>query len=34
MLMEAHNGGISIESELGQGTTVTIAFPKERVVIA
>lgn len=34
MLMEAHNGRISIESELGQGTTVTLAFPKERVVPA
>jgi signal transduction histidine kinase len=34
MLMEAHNGRISIESELGQGTTVTLAFPKERVVLA
>jgi signal transduction histidine kinase len=34
MLMEAHNGRISIESELGQGTTVTLAFPKERVLFA
>lgn len=34
MLMEAHNGRISIESELGQGTIVTLAFPKERVVLA
>jgi two-component system, sensor histidine kinase and response regulator len=31
-LMELHGGGIGIESELGEGTTVTATFPPERTV--
>ena len=34
MLMEAHSGRISLESELGTGTIVTLEFPKERVVLS
>jgi PAS domain S-box-containing protein len=31
-LIEAHGAGFSFESEIGAGTTVTIAFPAERLV--
>jgi two-component system cell cycle sensor histidine kinase PleC len=31
-LVEMHGGRIAIDSELGGGTTVTIAFPPDRVV--
>ncbi len=31
-LTELHGGHLSIESELGQGTTVTVAFPADRTV--
>ncbi|MDJ0944268.1 MAG: ATP-binding protein [Kiloniellales bacterium] len=31
-IMELHGGGMSIESELGEGTTVTVRFPPERTV--
>ncbi len=31
-LIEMHGGQVAIESELGAGTTVTIAFPPDRVV--
>ncbi|MEQ8505892.1 MAG: PAS domain S-box protein [Rhodospirillales bacterium] len=31
-LMELHGGTLTIESELGAGTTVTVAFPPERVI--
>ena len=31
-LVEAHGGTIAISSKLGKGTTVTLSFPKERVV--
>jgi len=31
-LMEGHGGKLEIESEPGRGTTVTITFPKERVI--
>lgn len=27
-IMEAHKGGIDIQSELGKGTTVTLWFPQ------
>jgi two-component system, OmpR family, phosphate regulon sensor histidine kinase PhoR len=30
-LMKAHNGNIHIESQLGKGTTVSLAFPTNRV---
>ncbi|MBI1778285.1 MAG: hypothetical protein HYR63_23350 [Proteobacteria bacterium] len=33
-LMELHGGTISIKSAVGQGTTVTLAFPAERVAAA
>ena len=32
-IMELHGGGLSIESELGEGTTVTVHFPAERVAL-
>lgn len=31
-LMEMHQGHLEIESELGEGTTVTLRFPRERTV--
>ncbi len=31
-LMELHGGDIRIESALGKGTTISLAFPRERVV--
>lgn len=31
-LVKAHSGEMRIDSELGQGTTVTVVFPKERVL--
>ena len=31
-IMELHGGHMTIESELGQGTTVSIHFPKSRVI--
>jgi signal transduction histidine kinase len=31
-LIELHGGSISIESKVGVGTTVTISFPRERVI--
>ncbi|MBT7486785.1 MAG: histidine kinase, partial [Rhodospirillales bacterium] len=31
-LVEAHGGTLNLESKPGVGTTVTIEFPKERVV--
>ena len=31
-LTELHGGELSIESELGAGTTVTVLFPKDRTV--
>ena len=31
-LIEAHGGNIEIESEPGQGTTVAVCFPVERVI--
>jgi signal transduction histidine kinase len=31
-LIELHGGSISIESEVGVGTVVTVGFPRERVV--
>jgi len=31
-LMELHGGTLKIESKLGQGTSVTVTFPKERVI--
>ena len=30
-LMKAHNGSIDIESQVGRGTTVSLAFPQNRV---
>ncbi|MGF1630963.1 MAG: MHYT domain-containing protein [Kiloniellaceae bacterium] len=32
-MVEAHGGSLSIESVLGQGTTVTVRFPAERVLL-
>jgi len=32
-LAEAHGGSLDLQSRLGQGTTVTIRFPAERVVL-
>ncbi len=32
-IMELHGGGLTIESELGEGTTVTVHFPAERAVV-
>ncbi|MBT3170681.1 MAG: sensor histidine kinase, partial [Rhodospirillaceae bacterium] len=31
-LAELHGGVLELESEIGVGTTVTIHFPKERIV--
>ena len=31
-LMELHGGTLEVESEKGHGTSVTVTFPKERVV--
>ena len=31
-LIEAHGGEIEVESEPGQGTTVNLCFPEERVI--
>ena len=31
-LVESHEGHLEVYSELGTGTTVTVAFPKERVI--
>ncbi|MCE3231786.1 MAG: Signal transduction histidine kinase [Rickettsiaceae bacterium] len=31
-LVEAHNGTLSIESDLGKGTTVNVSFPRNRVI--
>ncbi len=31
-LMELHGGSLSIESVLGEGTTVTLEFPADRVI--
>jgi signal transduction histidine kinase len=33
-LIELHGGSIEIESEIGQGTTVSLTFPHERLVFA
>lgn len=33
-LAELHGGKLSLQSNLGQGTTVTVQFPKERVITA
>ena len=30
--MKLHGGGLSIESELGRGTTATVEFPANRVI--
>lgn len=30
-LVQAHGGGISVESQIGQGTSFTITLPKERI---
>ena len=32
-LVELHGGSISLESQLGKGTTVTVRFPPERTVL-
>lgn len=32
-LMELHGGSLTLESEVGSGTTVTIAFPRERLIV-
>jgi PAS domain S-box-containing protein len=32
-LVEMHGGSLGLESEIGVGTTVTVRFPRERVVI-
>jgi signal transduction histidine kinase len=32
MLVDAHNGTIEIDSELGRGTKVTLFFPKKRLI--
>lgn len=31
-IMELHNGGITLDSNLGEGTTAIVKFPKERVI--
>ncbi len=31
-LVEMHGGSLDLQSEVGAGTTVTVRFPKERVV--
>jgi len=33
-LMELHNGTLGIESQVGEGTSVTITLPKERIVLS
>ena len=33
-LMELHNGTLGIESTVGEGTSVTITLPKERIVLS
>jgi signal transduction histidine kinase len=33
-LAQAHGGGISLESELGKGTQITVSFPEERLIAA
>jgi two-component system cell cycle sensor histidine kinase PleC len=32
LLMQMHNGAITLDSELQQGTTATLIFPKERLI--
>jgi two-component system OmpR family sensor kinase len=32
MLVDAHNGSIEIDSELGKGTKVMLFFPKKRLI--
>ncbi|MGB0748607.1 MAG: sensor histidine kinase [Magnetospiraceae bacterium] len=32
-LMELHGGALSVESSLGNGTTVTLVFPKDRILV-
>ncbi len=31
-LVEMHGGSLDLQSEQGAGTTVTVRFPKERIV--
>ena len=31
-IMELHNGSITLESHLGEGTVAIVEFPKERMV--
>ncbi len=33
-LTELHGGTLSVESEVGKGTTVTVRFPPERTVVS
>ena len=32
-LVDLHQGSLAIESEVGRGTTVTITFPQDRVIV-
>ncbi|MBT6385084.1 MAG: histidine kinase, partial [Alphaproteobacteria bacterium] len=34
LLMNQHGGTLEIESALGKGTTVTVTFPPDRIIVS